>query len=251
MEPQTHGDEFPNEAVAHLAPASNRIPVNPDDDELLVVPTWESGTVVDAWAGVEPPTEEPLMDSQSVEAKPSIEPVTEPMADFPTPIEPDEDESPEKGGWIVSLLGAGISIVAICLLLPLAEENHQLAWQREKLKTDLVQLQEQVKVNDEFIHKINDDPSLSERLAQRQMKFIRKGTTILDLPDNGKEETSPFQLVTLPPPNPIPPYRPLGGALSAVVRNPHLRLYLAGIGLLLLAAGLVLGGEAKKSDDPQ
>ena len=235
MEPQTHGDEYSSEAVAHLASASQRIPLDPDDEELLVVSAWNSGTVVDAWAGVEPPAE----------------PVEEPAANLSAPMEPEEDESPEKGGWIVSLLGAGISIVAICLLLPLAEENHQLAWQREKLKTDLLQIQRQVQVNDEFIHKINDDPALSERLAQRQMKFIRQGSTILDMPDNGKEETSPFQLVTLPPPNPIPAYRPLGGALSAVVRNPHLRLYLAGFGLLLLAAGLVLGGEAKKSEDPQ
>ena len=136
------------------------------------------------------------------------------------------------------------------MLLPLAEENHQLAWQREKLITDLVQLQEQVQVNDEFLKRISNDPTLAERLAQRQMKFIRQGTTVLDLPGGAKEEMSPFQLVTLPPPNPIPPYQPLGGVLSAVIRNSHLRLYLTGAGLLLLAAGLVLGGESKPTYDP-
>ena len=97
MEPQTHGDEFPNEAVAHLAPASNRIPLDPDDDELLVVPAWESGTVVDAWAGVEPPTQEVVEVPRITEAKPLTEPVAEaveePMAGFPAPIEPEEDGS--------------------------------------------------------------------------------------------------------------------------------------------------------------
>ena len=154
-------------------------------------------------------------------------------------------EPPEKGGWIVSILCAGIAIVSICLLMPLAEQNHQLAWQREKLRIDLAQLKEQVQMNDEFLKKISNDPTLAERLAQRQMKFIRQGSTVLDLPVGDKEELSPFQLVNLPAPMPIPPYQPLGGALSAVVRNSHLRLYLTGIGLLCLAAGLVLGGESK------
>jgi hypothetical protein len=106
-------------------------------------------------------------------------------------------------------------------------------------------------VNAEFLQKVADDPTLAERLAQRQMKFIRQGTSILDLRDGGEvnQQTSPFQLVTLPPPNPIPAYRPLGGMLSAVVRNARARLYLIGAGLLMLACGLVLGGGAKQTYD--
>ena len=106
-----------------------------------------------------------------------------------------------------------------------------------------------MQINDEFLKKVSDDPTLAERLAQRQMKFIRKGTTILDLPSGGKEEMSPFQLVNLPPPNPIAAYQPLGGTLSAIVRNSRMRLYLTGIGLMLLAAGLVLGGGTKQTYD--
>src|SRR5205823_7371301 len=151
-----------------------------------------------------------------------------------------EAEPQERGGWTVSLLCAGVAIIAVCLLLPLAEENHQLAWQREKLRVDLEQIKQQVAVNGEFLKKVADDPTLAERLAQRQMKFIREGTKVLELPgDGGKEEMSPFLLVSLPPPSPMPPYRPLGGALSFVVRNPRLRLYVTGIGLMMLACGLV------------
>src|SRR5438034_3337075 len=90
-------------------------------------------------------------------------------------------EPQEKGGWTVSLLCAGVAIIAVCLLLPLAEENHQLAWQREKLNVDLEQIKQQVQVNAEFLKKVADDPTLAERLAQRQMKFIRQGTSVLDL----------------------------------------------------------------------
>lgn len=162
------------------------------------------------------------------------------------PEDPDDaDNVEERGGWVVSLLCAGIAIVAVCLLLPLAEENHQLAYQREKLKADLDQIKHQVAVNAEFLKKVAGDPTLAERLAQRQMKFIREGTGILDLPNRGSDEASPFMLVSLPPPNPMPEYRPLGGMLAGVVRNPRLRLYTTGVGLLLLAAGVVLGGTSK------
>ena len=77
------------------------------------------------------------------------------------------------------------------------------------------------------------------------MKLIRKGSSILELPDSGQQETSPFQLVSLPPPVATPPYRPLGGPLSIVIRNPHARLYATGIGLILVASGLILGGGTK------
>src|SRR5438105_12164528 len=91
-------------------------------------------------------------------------------------------EPQEKGGWTVALLCTGIAIIAVCLLLPLAEENHQLAWQREKLKVDLAQIKQQVSVNDEFLKRVADDPTLAERRAQRQLKSIRQGTAILDSP---------------------------------------------------------------------
>lgn len=159
----------------------------------------------------------------------------------------DTDEAEEKGGWTVALVCAGVALVAVCLLLPLAEENHQLAYQREKLKTDLDQVKNQVDVNAEFLTKVTDDPTLAERLAERQMKFVREGTSVLDIPGSGKEGMSPFLLTALPPPNPMPPYHPLGGVLSIVGRDPHLRLYTLGSGLLLLAAGTVLGGGSKQT----
>ena len=91
-------------------------------------------------------------------------PATDPESD-------PENDVEEKGGWTVALLCAGIAIIACCLLLPLAEDNHQLAYQREKLKLELVQIKQQVEVNAEFLRRVADDPTLAERLARRQMRI--------------------------------------------------------------------------------
>jgi hypothetical protein len=262
MEPIVRVLEQPNRAAARMRTDFINIPIDPSDDDETVCVESLDDTVTDAWAGIEAPDDE-APDEDDVQ--PEIEPEVDPMAfetpppsratfqecpaEIPDSVDPDEPDRPEKGGWVVALLCAGVGIIAVCLLLPLAEENHHLAWQREKLKVDLAQIHEQVRVNEEFLNKINNDPTLAERLAQRQMKFIRKGTTILDLPENGREETSPFQLVNIPAPVATPPYRPLGGVLSVVISNSRVRLYATGFGLLLLASGLVLGGEGRKGEE--
>ena len=122
----------------------------------------------------------------------------------------------------------------------------ELAWEREKLKIDLAYIQEQTRVQDEFLTRVADDPTLAERLAQRQMKIIREGTRVLKLKgrQEGGEETaemSPFHLVAVSPPPPLPPYKPIGGPFASLFYQPRTRLYLLGGGLMLLAAGLVLG----------
>jgi hypothetical protein len=185
--------------------------------------------------------QEPAEESR---APASLDPwdIEDPTAEQPAPPEP-EAAAPRRGGGILTipLLCVGIAIIACVCLLPLADENHQLAWEREKLKADLKQLKEQGRVNAEFLTKVADDPTLAERLAQRQMKYIREGSSILTLKGQAKEEMSPFHLVSVPPPPPMPPYEPVGGALATLVRQPRAQLYLCGLALLLIAAGLVLG----------
>src|SRR4051812_30213268 len=63
--------------------------------------------------------------------EPDARPEAEAQADEqPEPgVDGDDDEADEKGGWTVALVCAGVALVAVCLLLPLAEENHQLAYQ--------------------------------------------------------------------------------------------------------------------------
>jgi hypothetical protein len=161
----------------------------------------------------------------------------------------EEEPPPDRrggGALTIPLICIGIAIIACVSLLPLADENQHLAWEREKLRADLSQLKEQGRVNDEFLRKIADDPTLAERLANRQMKYIREGSSVLHLRGSGKEEMSPFHLVSVPPPPPLPPYEPIGGPLGNMIRKPRIQLYACGAALLTIAAGLVLGYVPKR-----
>jgi hypothetical protein len=188
----------------------------------------------------------------------------------PLPAEPlvlidDLGPAPRGGGWTLALLCAGIALVACTVLIPAADANRRLAYEREKLKLDLESVRKQVATNDDFLKRVADDPNLAERLAQRQMKIIRQGTRVLELKSQKKpgsapgtavtaaagftaDDMSPFHLVHVAPPPPLPPYQPVGGLLAGLCYNPHTRLYLSGIGLLLMAVGLVFGFGPKVSD---
>ena len=184
--------------------------------------------------------------------------------EHPVPAEPVEDDlgpPPRGGGWTVVALCAGIGLIACCVLIPQADANRRLVYERERLKIDLDSIRKQVATNDEFLHRVDDDPNLAERLAQRQMKIIREGTRVLELkkpPKNGRgapgpasvlsqtpDDVSPFHLVAVAPPPPMPPYEPTGGPLAGLCFDPHRRLYLMGTGMLLMAVGLVLGFAPK------
>jgi hypothetical protein len=163
--------------------------------------------------------------------------------DFPN----GEDSRPVKGGGLLTipLLCLGIAVIACCILIPQADSNREVAYERFKLQRDLEQLQKQGAINDQFLKTLGEDPTLAERLAQRQMKLVREGTTTLDLKGEGKEDLSPFLLVKVDPPAPLPPYRPVGGAFVEAFRNARFRLYAIGAGLLMIATGLVLGSTSK------
>src|SRR3954447_7987544 len=87
------------------------------------------------------------------------------------PIAPAQRESRPVGGglWTIPLLCMGLAIIAACVIVPATDENRRLAYERERLKADLEQISRQIDVNDEFLKRIGDDPTLAERLAQRQM----------------------------------------------------------------------------------
>ena len=72
------------------------------------------------------------------------------------------------------------------------------------------------------------------------MKLVPQGTNILDLGDS-QNPTSPFLLTQIPPPPKLAPYQPQTTGTMGIFLQQRPRLYLLGIGLFLLAAGLVLG----------
>lgn len=155
------------------------------------------------------------------------------------------------GIWTIPLLCAGICIIACCLLIPQTDANRRLAYERDRLRLDLESIRQQMATNEEFLRRIHDDPTLAERLAQRQMKTIRAGTRELPLGQNGAQATeggmSPFQLVAVQPPPTPPPYTPVGGVIANLCYNPKSRLYLMGLGLTFMAAGLVLGDGTRRA----
>ena len=161
-----------------------------------------------------------------------------------------------SSAWTIPLLCAGVAIIACCFIIPAADENRRLVYERERLKIDLEHIERQIAVNGEFLKHVADDPTLLERLAQRQMKMVREGTSVLELRDRAvqasqtqsqqsQQNISPFPLLTVAPPDPLPPYKPLGGHFANLCREPRSRLALMGSALMLIASGLVLGYTAR------
>lgn len=155
----------------------------------------------------------------------------------------------DSSGWTIPLICVGMAIVAACVLIPAASENRALAAQTRQLQADLDNVRSQISVNDAFLKSVADDPTLLERLAQRQMKMVREGTSVLALHDPGRKPNpatpSPFLLLSIPPPQqPLAAADP--GPLDQLIASPHTRLLGIGAALLCIAAGLVLGASASK-----
>lgn len=169
------------------------------------------------------------------------------------PIEP-ETRITYGGAVTIPLICLGVGLIALCLLIPAADENRRLAYEHVRLQQDLDQLRKQVETNDAFLQRISGDPTLAERLARRQMRMVPAGTAVLELKSQKHtSDMSPFLLVTVPPPAPMAPYRPVGGFIANAVRQPKSQLYLIGAGMLLIAIGVVIGrsspgGECERRD---
>lgn len=149
--------------------------------------------------------------------------------------------------WTIPLMCAGLSLIAACMIVPAADQNRHLAWERERLRLDLEQVQQQVEVNNSFLDKMRQDPALAERLAQRQLRVVREGSTAIHVDgDTTFQERSPFSLIQVPDPEPLPAYQPIGNKFAALCRNPRTQLYLTAAALFMLAVGLVLGGTSPK-----
>ena len=227
-------------------------------DEIAAEPELKPRPQVRAYA---PPQEEEWLEEEEAEYDEAEEEdadlaeavFTEDEADVPEPRwedpELDGELAPvasDGGGWTIPLLCAGIAIIACCMVMPQIDANRRLAYEKMTLKSDLSLIQKQVSVNDEFLKKIVDDPSLAERLAQRQLKRVRKGQHVLKIRDE-KPDMSPFQITAVTPPPAPPPYKPLSGSIATLCYSARNRLYLTGIALAMIAFGLVLGAAPQRT----
>lgn len=155
-------------------------------------------------------------------------------------------------GWTLIFLCVGIAVIAACVLIPETDETQRLVYQCERLKGDLGHLEKQIAANKAFIDRVGTDPALAERLAQRQLKYIRKDTRVLELKGQqqggGGDPSSPMAIALVPPPKEPPAVRPTGGKFAELCRAGKSRLYMIGGGLMLLAMGLVLGAARPTRD---
>jgi hypothetical protein len=202
------------------------------------------------------PTEEELAPTPWDDVRPEIEVAVAVSPGELTSSSASSTSPPASGGaFTIPLICLGVGVIAMCLLIPAADEVRRLAYERDRLKADLEQLQEQVATNDSFLRRVAEDPVLAERLARRQMKMVPEGTAVLDLKSVNTtaagtgQEMSPFLLVTVPPPAPMPPYRPIGGVLANACRHPKTQLYLIGGALMAIASGLVLSRSTPVTHD--
>ncbi len=211
-------DEEPLPRFARHAPP----PVEEDEDEYDQEPDLQTEEALAEEVFVEDPDNEPDFRWEDPELDGELEPAR------------------SGGGWTIPILCLGIALIACCVVIPQADANRRLAYEKMTLTTDLETIQKQVAVNEEFLKKVVDDPSLAERLAQRQLKQVRKGQLVLKMREE-KQEMSPFAITAVSPPPPPPPYKPIGGVIANTCYNARSRLYLMGIALVMIACGLVLG----------
>jgi hypothetical protein len=150
------------------------------------------------------------------------------------------------GGWSLVLLCVGLALTACCIIIPEVDSNRRLSYDAKKLELDLQQIKQQISVNDEFLDRIVNDPVLAQRLAERQMRYRRRGTHEVVLEGEESVRTSsPFFLVAVPPPPTLEDYRPAGGKLANWCLNGRSRNYLMAGSLMLAGMGMVLGYATK------
>lgn len=152
--------------------------------------------------------------------------------------------------WTLPMMCLGLGIIACALIVPAVDENRRELHQLARLERDVSYFQMQSDVNKQFLEHVSTDPALAERLAQRQLRMTRPDSRIVQIPQAGNHPfgMSPYALVTLDPPPPIPDYQPLGGMLSRYFLDSKNQVYLTGIGILMTAAGVILGGGQSKPD---
>ncbi|MGN6727589.1 MAG: hypothetical protein ACTHLZ_16850, partial [Tepidisphaeraceae bacterium] len=112
-----------------------------------------------------------------------------------------------------------------------------------KIDRDVAYFQKQSDVNKDFLQRVSNDPTLAERLALRQLHMTLADTHLVKIPTKAEPfNRSPFALVSVEPPPALEPYRPVAGVLGEWFLDVRRQIYLAGIGLLMAAAGVIFGG---------
>src|SRR4029453_5437970 len=104
---------------------------------------------------VESPTPwETVTPDEDIYCEPPVDPIEQELAEMsavssptsspptPPPSSPTEVK-PSGGAFTIPLICLGVGVIAMCLLIPAADEVRRLAYERDRLKVDLEKLQKQ------------------------------------------------------------------------------------------------------------
>jgi hypothetical protein len=119
--------------------------------------TWD-GESAGQWFLESPPGDWKMEPAPAVQGKPALQATDEELNVPPAAsdlVQEEEEDSfpatPDGGGWTVAILCVGMSLIAACAIIPQADANRRLVYEREMLRQDLTQMHSQISVNHEFL----------------------------------------------------------------------------------------------------
>lgn len=173
---------------------------------------------------------------------------------LPDGVEPLAGVSFLKSWWPVLAVGAGLVVIAACLLAPQLEQNREVRVELLKLRAENVRVEAQIAANYAFLAKLatGDDPTLTARLAHRQLRLLPDGTEALELQGIAEEPRSPFQLVRVAAAVEAGEANMGWGGkvrLPGFLGDGRTRLYLLAGALMLVGVGLVCDGKRRQMSD--
>lgn len=147
--------------------------------------------------------------------------------------------------WALGMIVVGLVTLAACVLVPMREENRQLAHELANVEAEAKFVEAQAAANAEFVERVHTDPALAERLVMRATRRPATGKQFLDFEQAGSFSSSPYALTKLDPPPAQPEYKSdLPVAVVGLFGEAHSRVIMIGAALFLVAAAVVLGGRS-------
>lgn len=152
--------------------------------------------------------------------------------------------------WALAMIVVGLVTLAACILIPLREENRQLAYEQANLQAEADYVKAQADANTEFVDRVHTDPALAERLVMRATRRPMAGKQFLEFETASKFSSSPYALTKIDaPPAPAEYKSDLPPAIVGLFNDNRGRVTLMAASLFLVASAVVLGG--RKNEEVQ
>jgi len=165
-----------------------------------------------------------------------------------------------RGWWAVIPIVIGMTLVAACVLVPAAGELDQLRHDLALLDREVEHARKQVEVNRDFVASVQSDPGLRKRLQAMQDLSVPGNATDSPTRDETGSTLEPVRLqkpVTSVSALSLPTIEPDATPITTVSGVPMIlrplthstaRVIVLGVGLMLVAWGLLFGGKRLTSE---